>query len=394
MKILYDYQIFQAQKFGGISRYFSELIDSIDKNKMCDFELSLKYSQNYYIKQKIFFNKKIGELKKYVTFLPGFEFKGKGKIYKFLRNIGIINYQYGINESYTINKLKKGDFDIFHPTYYRNYFLDFLGNKPFVLTVHDLIPEIYPINAGIELLFLERKKDLIKRAAKIIAVSNNTKQDIIKFYGVDDYRIQVIYHGSSLCKIKDLKIFNSDFLDKVPKYYLLFVGNRNGYKNFDFYIKSAYKLLIDDKHLNLVCAGGQNFNNEEIELFDQLKIINKIFYFDVNDEKLSYLYSNALAVVFPSLYEGFGIPILEAFSCDCPVILSDSSSFPEVASDAAVYFEPGDQESILNAIQKVIYDKKFRDELILKGENRVKEFSWDKTASQTVEVYKNLISAQ
>lgn len=391
MKILYDYQIFQAQKFGGISRYFSELLGSIDKYKMCDFEISLKYSQNYYIRQKSFFNEKIGDLKKYVTFLPGFEFRGKGRIYKFLRNIGIINYQYGINENSTINKLKKGDFDIFHPTYYRNYFLDFIGRKPFVLTVHDLIPEFYPDNEGIELLFLERKKELIIKAAKIIAVSNNTKQDIIKFYGAEESKIHVIYHGSNLSKIKDIKIFTRDFLDKIPQKYLFFVGNRSGYKNFDFFVKSVSKLLIEDKNLNLVCSGGQNFNAVEMELLNKLNIIDQVVYFEADDEKLSYLYSNALAVVLPSLYEGFGIPILEAFSCDCPVILSNSSSFPEVAADAGVYFEPGHSESLLVAIQKVIYDKKFRNELIFKGQNRAKNFSWDKTANQTVDIYKNLV---
>ncbi|MCL5771856.1 MAG: glycosyltransferase family 4 protein [Actinobacteria bacterium] len=391
MKILFDHQIFEMQLYGGISRYFYELISKINETKLCEFNLSIKYSSNQYLKNDTFFKEKIKDLKKYVEFLPNIEFKGKGIIYKLLRSIGFVDFHYSANENYSINNIKKGNFDVFHPTYYKNYFLNYIKSKPFVLTVFDLIPEIFPQYAKDELFFLESKKILLKKAKRIIAISQNTKKDIINYYDINDENINVIYLGSSLNSLIDFKKINKYFLNKVPSRYILFVGNRQGYKNFNFFIESIYSLLIKDKSLNIVCAGGNNFSNEELILFNKFKIIDRIFYFEVNNDILKYLYSNALVFVFPSLYEGFGIPILEAFSCNCPIVLSNSSSFPEVAGDAAIYFDLKDKESLIEAIKSIINNDDLRQELITKGKNRVKEFSWEKTMKETISVYKSII---
>jgi glycosyltransferase involved in cell wall biosynthesis len=114
-------------------------------------------------------------------------------------------------------------------------------------------------------------------------------------------------------------------------------------------------------------------------------------HFNLTDNQLAYVYSKALAFIFPSLYEGFGIPILEAFSCGCPVLLSNKSCFPEVAQDAAIYFDPQNSESILQAIEKVLIDKKLRSEKIEKGFKRLRDFSWQKMALHTENVYKSIL---
>ncbi len=129
----------------------------------------------------------------------------------------------------------------------------------------------------------------------------------------------------------------------------------------------------------------------EKEKFKKLNIINKIFQYAANDYILAYLYQKAIAFVFPSLYEGFGIPILEAFSCGCPVIASDASSLPEVAGDAAIYFNPKDKLSILDSIQQVIYKKDLRKQLLNKGYQRIKQFTWKKTAHQTKKLYEGIL---
>ncbi|MHB8276118.1 MAG: glycosyltransferase family 4 protein [Candidatus Humimicrobiaceae bacterium] len=392
MKILYDHQIFEMQNYGGISRYFYELMNSIKNSNSCDLELSLRYSSNSYLKQNIIFKEKVKEIKKYVDFLPGVEFKGKSKIYKFLRKIGIINYQYGINEDNTINNLRKKNFDIFHPTYYKDYFLDFISNKPFVLTIYDLIAEIYPHYLENEQHLVKAKKRLLEKAIKVIAISENTKKDVINFYGIDEKKIKVIHLGGTLNNINYLCSINDVLLDSIPKRYILFVGNREAYKNFIFFVKSASKLLAKDKNLYIICAGGSNFSKEEIELFGRLKINDRITQIRIDDNILSYLYRNALVFAFPSLYEGFGIPILEAFSCNCPVILSNSSSFPEVAGDAALYFDPEDEDVFLMNLERVVYDEKIRKILITKGRDRLKEFSWDKAMAETLKVYQSAVS--
>ena len=123
----------------------------------------------------------------------------------------------------------------------------------------------------------------------------------------------------------------------------------------------------------------------------KMNILHKVHHVKINDTILKNLYKNAQAFIFPSLYEGFGLPVLEAFSCGCPVILNNSSSLPEIGGDGAIYFEPGDRESIICAVETVLFNEKFREDLIKKGYERLKFFSWEKTADSTKKVYNNLL---
>ena len=149
--------------------------------------------------------------------------------------------------------------------------------------------------------------------------------------------------------------------------------------------------MLVKNNVKLVCAGGRGFSDEETEIINQMRISNYVEHKEVNDEILSELYSNALCFVFPSLYEGFGIPVLEAFSCKCPCVLSNTSSLPEVAGDAAVYFDPSDKDSIIYAIECVLVNQSLQQELIEKGTQRLKSFSWSKMKNNTFEVYKKLL---
>jgi len=371
MKILYDHQIFSTQIYGGISRYFIELMKNIENNDEIKYELPLIYSNNCYLKQ-----------------LSNFSCRSFFKNYDFKKRDRIINY---LNNIISKNIISKEDYDIFHPTYYNPYFLDYIGKKPFVLTIFDMIHEVLTDYFHCNDRVAEHKKLLALKADKIITISENTKKDIIKLYNMNENKIKVIHLASSFNNFNMDNIKNRDIKHKLPKKYILYVGSRWGYKNFYNFIKAISLLLKTDNNLFVVCAGGGNFNENEKELLRGLSMQNKVFQFKTDDEGLRVLYKNALAFIFPSLYEGFGIPILESFACGCPVICSKTSSLPEVARDAAVYFEPESELSILNCVQKVIYNDNLRSQLVDKGFQRVKEFSWEKTTKKTKEIYKDIL---
>ncbi|MEK7699067.1 MAG: glycosyltransferase family 1 protein [Planctomycetota bacterium] len=369
MKILYDHQIFIYQDFGGISRYFYELMNAFEKDKDIGFDLALAYSNNHYIEKARFVKSK--------PLFKTRKFKGKNRLLHYLNMRGE-------------RKLLLGkDFDIFHPTYFNPYFLDYLGDKPFVLTIYDMVYELFPQIYSPRDKTGVYKKLLAPKATKIIAISENTKRDIMKLFGIKEDKIEVIYLANSLCANAIKK--GKGVASELPQKYLLFVGNRRVYKNFDTFIESISPLLRDDKDLHLICAGGGKFTPSEIAGLEKLGVIHKVTQRPFDDNQLAQLYLNALAFVFPSLYEGFGIPILEAFACGCPVITSNISSLPEVAGNAAEYFDPADKMSILSAVKKVIYNHGLRSELKGKGYERLKGFSWEKTANNTKKLYQSIL---
>ncbi|MDD2995042.1 MAG: glycosyltransferase family 1 protein [Paludibacter sp.] len=361
MKILYDHQIFTMQNIGGISRYFCEIIKNLPSE--IDWELSGVFSNNLYA-NNYFRNK-------YSEFFPNNNFKGKFRIVD------------AINKLDSYRSICKTDYDVLHPTYYDPYFLK-KNIKPFVVTFHDMIHEKVLDKHGDKII--KYKRELAYRSSHIIAVSEYTKMDILDIYSdIDPNKISVIYHGNSLKKKNECDVQ----IEYQRKKYILFVGARESYKNFLFLVKSIFNLLIK-YDLELICT-GKPFNNEELKLFYELKIVSRVFHKYVSDAQMSELYNNALFFVFPSFYEGFGIPILEAFASNCPVVLSDSSCFPEIAGDAAKYFDPTSQDSINNSVEELILNENYRRELILKGNARLCLFNWFDAANKTYSVYQSIV---
>ncbi len=364
MKILYDHQTFTLQKYGGISRYFYEMIKYLSANSS-DVGVALYFSNNHYISD----NNTI----KHFKFLKQYEFRGKQRLNMF------------VNKLYSIYIVKQQIFDIFHPTYYDTYFLDYIKNKPFVVTVYDMIHEKFEDNFAKNDKTSQNKKVLCQKADKIIAISQSTKNDLIEIFDIEASKIEVVYLANSLA-IKD-NILDDDIL---PEKYILFVGSRGVYKNFVRFIEGVSKILNNDKNLSIICAGGSKFNSDEIKLFTELNINKQIFQYTLDDDKLSLFYKQAELFVFPSLYEGFGIPVLEAFACDCPLVCSNTSSLPEIASGGAEYFDPYDSSSISTAIMNVLNSDEKKQILKQNGKNRLKSFSWEKTAEDTKKIYESI----
>lgn len=363
LKVFYDHQIFSMQRYGGISRYYANLYESILEESHVEASLGFRISNNYYIE-------------KYVSSFQQFLKR------KLAKNIPTYDY----NRKHSLKVLKKGDYDIYHPTYYDVYALNDV-KKPIILTVHDMIHEIYPqYFSSADLKDSDNKYELAKRADKIIAISESTRNDLIRLFNIPEAKIEVIYHGYLPAGIP---VRSSKQLILPFTNYILFVGERIRYKNFERFIEVFSELAIKYESLNLVCAGGGAFTKEEQEKFKKLKLLKKVFHISASDAELLYLYKNARLFVFPSLYEGFGLPVLEAFASNCPVALSSASSLKEVGGDAVVYFDPCDSESMMLSVLRILEDDDLADELRLKGSERLKKFTSRACTASTIQLYKS-----
>ena len=273
------------------------------------------------------------------------------------------------------------------------HYLPLVCPVPQVVTIHDLAYLYYPEDFT--------KKDLwqlknwtklsVKKANKIIAVSKTTKKDILKNYGVNEDKISVIYNGyekkDQRSKIKNQK--NSLKLkNKEP--FILFVGTIQPRKNIETLI-NAFNIFIEtNRDFKLIIAGRKGWLYKSI--FEKVKTLNLekrvIFTDHVSDPELIWLYKNAFCLVLPSFYEGFGIPVLEAMNFDCPVIASYSSSLPEIGGNAGLYFDPKNPADLLEKLNTLQGNDVLRKELVAKGRQRIKDFSWEKCGEQTLEVIK------
>ena len=367
MKIVLDPQIFNSQRYGGISRYYTEVFSRLSTNN--DILFPAYHVQNIYFNES---NLVTPRQKTYLFYI------------KVLTKIRLRRIEKTSKKNFAIfkNTVLKQQFDLFVPTYYDSYFLDYIGSKPFVLTVYDMIHELFPEFFINDKMVVPNKKYLMEIATRIIAVSENTKKDIIKIYPhIDSSKIDVVYHG---CSIEINKV-KSEIL---PEKYILFVGTRAIYKNFIFLVQSITTLLKNDKDLHLICAGGGDFNSVEKELILELGLESQISQKYFNEDELGYFYNRAICFVFPSMYEGFGIPVLESMTCGCPVVLGKHSSFPEVAGDAGVYFDINSAHDLKDKISSIVQNESLRNEFSLKGLEQAKKFSWEKAASECLAVYK------
>ena len=363
MRILYDSQIFSWQRHGGISRYFCELTYWIRKIPGTCVLFPRFAAENVYLKDQNF-------IRYFDTSrLP--RFRGKRRL------------AHSLNKAAGLYKIVFDSFDVFHPTYYDTYFLPWVKEKPMVVTVYDMIHELYPQYSTISRKISTDKFNIVTRSTKVIAISENTKRDLIKIFGIPEEKISVIPLASAFHTVKSMPT-------SIPSKYLLYVGVRSGYKNFIPLLESIAGLLGKEK-ISLYCVGGGGFTAEELNSISKLHLNGLLLQHEVDDRELKFLYEHALAFVAPSLYEGFGVPLIEALQSGCPVVLSNASSHPEITKDAGTYFDPHDKESMLRAVEAMIFNPSKRDEAMHRGREVGKEFSWEKTAMLTHEVYKSLI---
>ena len=357
MRIMYDGQIFKAQAAGGISRYFSNLISRLPQ----DFSPCLTISQP----QKISFRN-----------------HPKLKIWKY-KNSKLDKYYFRAVATL-------GYYDIVHPTYYSLLTRQEISKyrSPVILTVYDLIHEIFRKQIDPSGGHNKEKRKAILAADKIICISENTKEDLINWYSVPEEKISVTHLASSI----DASL--SHGVEEVPSLpYYLYVGSRDAcYKNFDTLLFAFAKVVSIQPEIRL-CVVGKSFSESEAKFIAELGLSAYIKYFGcVSDNHLAKLYRCSVAFVYPSLYEGFGIPPLEAMSCGTVVVASNSSSLPEVVGDAGILFNPKATKDLADILLSLLNSSAKRDQLIAKGYQRVQAFSWDKTVSQTLDVYNSVSS--
>lgn len=367
MNVLYDAQVFSFQDYGGISRYYFEIVRHLLSLNDVTPNLLVRYSNNMFLK-----NLPLQDVR---SLFPSKRIRGKYELLKFLNRRFVQK-----------NFLRYGTPDIFHPTYYDPYFLRFIGDIPFVVTVYDMVHELYPDQFHPLDFSAKNKRIVTSRANRIIAISENTKKDLVQLFHLSPETIDVIPLAAGL---------SPDVQQKpsvqFPENYFLYVGKRNTYKNFSVLLHAMRGMKETISSGFLLCAGGGALSAHERQQIQALGLGNSIMQMEVADAQLAFLYSHAKALVYPSLYEGFGVPILEAFVCGCPAIASNTSSLPEVGGSAALYFHPGDVSTLTAILAEVWTKQALADDLRAKGRERAKLFSWEQTARKTLDTYNKVI---
>ncbi len=264
---------------------------------------------------------------------------------------------------------------------------------PYVVTIHDLSYLHYPSEFLKEDLYkLKKWTDYsIKGAKKIIAVSKTTKNDILKNYLVDDKKIEVIYNGYEKA-LKNKTALRQLKNHELIKPFILYVGTIQPRKNIKTLINAFAKFKKTYYEFELIIAGKKGWLYEQtFNQVEEMGLSDSIFFTDyISNTQLAYLYQNAFCFVLPSFYEGFGIPVLEAMSFSCPTITSFASSLPEVGGDACLYFDPNNSDDLLEKLIMLKRDKELRKDLINKGLQRVKLFSWKNCGEKTLNLIKSL----
>lgn len=350
MNIYYDNIIFSLQKSGGISRYWFELSNRLIKeNKSINFiESSASNYTNVFRSELDLCSNKIQMVQK----LPL-------KIERYF--------------SPWIHFEKPA---LFHSSYYRSVNEKGISN---IVTVHDFTYEFFRKGAAKHIHYWQKKMAL-KQSSEIICVSNNTKKDLLKIHSwVDEKKVKVIYNGvgDEFFPIEH----KTDSFDK----YIIYVGDRKYYKNFDIAVKAL--AIFDDAQLLFV--GGGELATYEKELLHKYLGRKYKHITNVSSEGLNRLYNNAYCLIYPSRYEGFGLPPLEAMKAGCPVLTSNYSSIPEVVGDAGLLVNDLTPERFADGLNQLV-DNDFRQSLIERGLKQSAKFSWNKCFEETYALYEKI----
>jgi len=365
IRVAFSPDIFSVQEYGGISRYFTELIPRVASVDGFEVSVHMGFSHNRYGLQ---------------------EMRSQFASFRYVRSPFGRSMRYLVallNEFWFQNciSMSSGHIDAIHMTYFPTRMPT--THALLTTTVYDMIPERFPGRVTRTLL-PARKRACIDRCSRIIAISESTKTDVVEFYGVDPLLVDVTRLANSL--------HAEPGGNPVGRPYVLFVGGRGGYKNFARLVAVWAEMRAIREEFLLICFGYNRFTESEQHMISAVGLGHTIVWMGGSDVLLASLYAHAQALVYPSLYEGFGLPVLEAMHYGCPVVCSNSSSLPEVVGDTAVTVDTADSGALANGMAAAIGDPILRARLVLAGRAREATFTWDRTAVETVESYRRLLS--
>jgi glycosyltransferase involved in cell wall biosynthesis len=367
MRIALDYQAFVLQSYGGISRYFTRLAQGM-----------------LYMEQQVGIFAPLHR-NGYLSALPKEVIHGKYIDRYPARTARFFGAYNQIGSRFQMARWKP---DLVHETYYSKM-ATAPRRCPGVVTVYDMIHELFPNDFPLKDKAVNFKRIAVERADHVICISENTKMDLMRLYGTSANKLSVVHLGFD----QFLSTTGSTrFVTPSGRPFILYVGQRGGYKNFMGFLRavaSSSRLLSD---FDIIAFGGGLFSSGELSEisalgFSEDQVIQK----SGTDDLLGSLYNSARSFVYPSLYEGFGIPPLEAMAHQCPVISSKSSSMPEVIGLAGEYFDPADRDDMCRAIEDVVYSDIRINLLQQSGNERLTSFSWDKCSRETLDIYRTLV---
>ena len=367
MRIAYSYRAFATQ-FGGVSQYFTRLGSQLSQLNV-DVNFIAPISQNVYLRSLP---------RDLVWGIKSEQFPPYSK--------KIINFLNAKISKIALSQLAP---QIVHETYYPSPLFELYGPQKRVITVFDMIHEKFPEYFPHGDSTIADKKNAIDRADQVICISNKTRDDLLSIYSIPNEKISMIHLGFDAPLNSSISMSNEATLKKSNN--LIYIGSREGYKNFRQFLTafSRSRLCRDFK---LLIIGGGKLSSEELGLMISLGLnLNQIVHVSAGPHELQRYYSDSAALIYPSIYEGFGLPPLEAMSYGCPVISSNAGSMPEVLGDAASYFDPMSTDSISDAIESVVYSPDTSRELSQRGLRQVNNYSWEKCAQQTKLLYESLI---
>lgn len=370
MRIVYSHDIFSFQAYGGISRYFVEIAKRIPPN-----EARVQIFAGLYINQ-------------YLKGLPGLigfklpVLEGRGVTARII-NAAMYYMRKSISDFLQGPLIGSDSQTILHLSYYTHP--PAKKKLKLVVTVYDMIRELFDQYFPHDHRPTQLKRLCCERADKIIAISNCTKKDLMDLFGVSDGKIAVIYLGNPLENVAP-----GEGKETVQTPYVLYVGARRGYKNFDRLVQVFARSSLLRRDFSLICFGDR-FSPAEQRRLKELGLDHRVHQVSGSDSILVSHYKHARAFVFPSLYEGFGIPLVEAMGVGCPVLCSNRGPFPEIVGDAGVYFDPEEVDHMQSVLEEALFDDTVLEEMVKRGYQRSSMFSWDRAACQTLALYRSLL---
>jgi len=379
LHVFFDDSIFHIQPVGGISRYVTNLALALAATDQCRVTLFAGWSA-----VKIPFQlREVPNLR--VIHLPR---PAKWRVNKSAARLS------GVWRRHAYQQVsRKAEQDVYHPSFYTYDRSIAARADAMVVTFHDMIAELFPEPSERSARHLDQKISASKQADGILTVSRSTFNDLVSLQPWTSDKTTITHLATALTTSHQSPSLK--WPERVTGYFLM-VGNRDHYKNGTMAISTfkEFSKRQNTETFGLAICGGKPLGEDEMQILTSSGLQGRVILTSPTDKELESLYTNAIALLYPSRYEGFGLPVLEAMACGCPVITTKATSLPEVGGEACVYVDPDDSLQMADAMERLVEDGVFRERVISCGRHQASRFSWSQCADQTLSAYEQALRAR